>query len=224
MSASTAQLRLRGVCKRFQRRVILQDLDLDLAGGQFTLLRGANGAGKSTLLRIIAGLEKPQRGHISLDQHAAANWSRAKGDLLRAVVYLHQHPYLFDGTVLHNLNYPRQANPRERAQRIRAALDWAGLAPLARRAVHGLSGGERQRVALARAWLRRPRILLLDEPTANLDAASRGRCLDMMRQLRDQGLCLLAAGHDPQHFGDLPQRVLLLQEGRLETLPVSRAP
>ena len=212
-------IRLQGVYKHFRQCPILEDLELEMTGGQCTLLRGANGAGKSTLLRIAAGLEKPERGRITLNRGTAASWSRARKALLQAVVYLHQHPYLFDGTVLRNLSYPLRNRPQERKPRIQEALDWAGLGHLADRKVQGLSGGERQRVALARAWLCRPQIMLLDEPTANLDSESRGRCLHMMRQLRDQGICLLIASHDPQHFGDLTQRTLLLQNGRLHPPP-----
>lgn len=211
----TIRLRLQGICKRFRRNQVLDGVDLEIQGGECALLRGANGAGKSTLLRILAGLEKPERGRITLDQGPPQSWSRAKGELLRATVYLHQHPYLFDGTVQRNLNYPHPTESRARNQKMREALDWADLGHLADRNVHGLSGGERQRVALARAWLCNLRILLLDEPTANLDAASRCRCLHMMRRLRDRGVGLLIAGHDPQHFGDLAQRALLLENGRL---------
>ena len=212
-------IRLQGIDKRFRHRPILQDLELDMVGGECALLRGANGAGKSTLLRIIAGLEKPERGRVSLNRGAAENWSRARKALLQAVVYLHQNPYLFDGTVLRNLGYPLRDPPRERKQRLQEALNWADLDHLAARKVQGLSGGERQRVALARAWLCRPRILLLDEPTANLDSESRSRCLEMMRQMRDQEICLLIASHDPQHFGDLAQRTLRLENGRLHSSP-----
>ena len=208
-------IRLQGVHKHFRRRQVIQDLELELEGGQCTLLRGVNGAGKSTLLRMIAGLEKPDRARVTLHRGLTKSWAHSRKQLLQTVVYLHQHPYLFHGTVLRNLQYPRQNTPRERKIRIREALEWAGLKHLAERNVHGLSGGERQRVALARAWLRSPRVMLLDEPTANLDTDSRGRCLAMMRQLREQGMCLLIASHDPQHFGSLAQRTLILENGAI---------
>ena len=98
---------------------------------------------------------------------------------------------------------------------MRQGLDWSGLSAVAEQAVHQLSGGERQRVALARAWLRRPRVMLLDEPTTNMDADCRCRTIELLQALKKEGLALMVATHDPLHFAEIADRTLHLVDGQL---------
>jgi tungstate transport system ATP-binding protein len=217
--------------KRFGRREVLSDIALKLHPGHCLLLSGPNGTGKTTLLRILAGLEKPDRCRIECGK-GPLSWSRSRRMLHEQVLYLHQHPYMFDGSVRYNLAYalPRSVAKMRREELIDRAISWAGLAHLDETPAKHLSGGERQRVSLARAWLRQPRILLLDEPTANLDQEARQSTLQLLAPLKEAGISLLLASHDPRHFTSLVDSWLQLRDGKLlqaETVrivPVSEAP
>jgi len=206
--------------KHFAGRRILRGVNLRVSSGECQLLCGENGAGKSTLLRILAGMEAPNAGLVT-DDHGQLRWRRARRQLLRDVIYLHQHPYLFEGTVEYNLRYPVRGSRIQRSQLVRKGLEWSGLTDLADQPVHNLSGGERQRVALARAWLRHPRVMLLDEPTTNMDSACRRRTVDLLQTLRDSGVALIIATHDPMHFATLADRVWHLADGRLDEEPAA---
>ncbi len=209
-----SQLLFNGIHKRFGRRCILEDVAVSLTAGECVLLCGRNGAGKSTLLRILAGMEKPDRAEVVVDG-TVGNWGRARKRLLADCIFLHQQPYLFEGSVRRNLAYPLHGPRPAREARIREGLAWSGLAALAEQPVHQLSGGERQRVALVRAWLRGPDFMLLDEPTTNMDAGCRQRTVELLRELKRQGMALLVATHDPQSFMGVADRMLLLNDGRL---------
>jgi tungstate transport system ATP-binding protein len=124
---------------------------------------------------------------------------------------------MFDGSVRYNLGYAlgRDLDKPSRSRLLDEAIGWAGLEQLTDTHAKLLSGGERQRVSLARAWLRNPPILLLDEPTANLDQEARERTLELLKSLKEQGIALLLASHDPLHFTALIDRHLHLYEGHL---------
>ncbi len=208
-------LQLRELSLHYGARRLFDGLALDLLPGRCRLLVGDNGAGKSSLLRVIAGLQ-PARSIRLLDP-PARHPRRAARLLRQRVTYLHQHPYVFRGSVLANLRLalPRGLGRATRRARLVEALHWAGLEPLAHAEAIRLSGGERQRLALARAWLRGTPFLLLDEPTANLDAASRARMLALLDALLGEGRGLLIATHDPQHFPAFRHDRLRLADGRL---------
>lgn len=211
--------------KSFGRRVILDSVTMPFAPGECLLLSGDNGAGKTTLLRILGGIEKPDHALVQIDG-ALKPWKKARRRIQQEVMYLHQQPYLFDGNVEYNLGYalPRGSNRRENQLLVQQALAWAGLQGLARIPARCLSGGERQRIALARAWLRAPGLLLLDEPTSNMDQRARKRTLDLLGQLKHSGMALLIASHDPHHFSGLANRRLRLHNGHLVTVAGSGAP
>lgn len=218
------QLCFTDIQKRFGHRRILNGTDLVLASGQCSLLCGPNGAGKSTLLRICAGLEKPDQGQVDIGS-GNQSWKRCRPALQAKTVYLHQQPYMFDGSVIQNLGYAlsrRLPKPR-RKQLISEALAWADLESIATTSAKTLSGGERQRVAIARAWLHQPTVMLLDEPTANLDQEARQRTLQLLHSLKGQGIALLVASHDPKHFYSLTNTWLQLTAGRIESLVADTA-
>lgn len=195
----------RQICKRFGKLAVLENTSLDLRGGHCTLITGENGAGKTTLLRIMAGLEKPNRGEITIDSGVSRTWRQSRKQLLQSIMYLHQQPYMLSGSLYRNLDYTAKLNPSilDRNSSIDKALHWAGLEAIAEQSANSLSGGQKQRIALARARLRSPQMLLLDEPTANLDQESRTRTLAMLKEFRDSGMGLCIVSHDPEIFGKL---------------------
>ncbi len=213
---SSRILNVESLDKRFDSRQVLRSVAFELHAGEAILLCGPNGAGKSTLLRILAGLERPDHCRLDLGR-GPQSWRRSKEQLFTSTLYLHQHPYMFDGSVRYNLAYalPRNLRGQARHDLIDRAMAWAGLEHLQETPSKSLSGGERQRVSLARAWLRKPRILLLDEPTANLDHASRQRVQELLAPLKEAGMSLIIASHDVHHFASLADRSLHLHEGRL---------
>ena len=213
------QLCFTDIQKRFGHRQILTGTDLVVSSGHCSLLSGPNGAGKSTLLRICAGLEKPDQGQVDIGK-GNVSWRRCRHTLQAKTVYLHQQPYMFDGSVIQNLAYalPRWIPQPKRIQLISKALAWAELESIATSPAKTLSGGERQRVAIARAWLREPTVMFLDEPTTNMDQDARQRTVLLLRSLKEQGIALLVASHDPKHFYSLTNTWLHLSAGRIETL------
>ncbi|EIJ34832.1 ABC transporter ATP-binding protein [Thiothrix nivea] len=213
------ELHFLNIRKRFRLNTILDGLELSLCAGRCTLLTGDNGAGKTTLLRILGGFEKPDNFQVDTG-FCVLNWRQYRKTLQGSVLYLHQQPYMFEGSVRANLAYalPHALPKSEQVERIRMALHWGGLERIADAPAKQLSGGECQRVALARAWLRQPGILLLDEPTANMDKEARLRTVSLLRQLRDEGKTLLIASHDPDYFSSLVNDHLHLHTGKLQAV------
>ena len=191
---------MRALDKRFGERVLFENAGFELEAGNGYVLTGPNGSGKTTLLRIAAGLEPADRGELAFrDQPAAARdypeaWRRE-------VVYVHQQPYLFHTTIENNLEYGlarRGAAPAASRHRVQEALEWAGLADRRDVPPQKLSGGEKQRVALARARVLNPTLLLLDEPTANLDGDARRQVLELVTALCIDNHTVVVASHDPE--------------------------
>ena len=211
------EMKIDHLYKKFGQRTLLDGVQITLRGGQCQLLSGANGAGKTTLLRIIAGLDKPDSSTIDMGS-GPKKWERCRSLLHSRVIYLHQHPYMFDGTVKYNLGYalPRGLDRKTGIDRIEYALHWADLHRHANTPAKSLSGGERQRVALARAWLSTPRVLLLDEPTVNMDKESCLWTLKLLRSLKTDGIALVVVSHDPVLFYGLLDSHLHLVNGQLE--------
>lgn len=207
----------RGISKRFGKTRVLEDSALSLRSSDGIVITGENGSGKTTLLRIIAGLEKPERCSVSFDGADSEPWRRVRKRLLKSVMYLHQQPYMLDGGTRRNLEYAAKLNPAivDRDGAVRRALQWAGLERIAAQTASSLSGGQKQRVALARARLRGPQILLLDEPTANLDSDSRGRTLQMLSEFRDGGTAVVIVTHDPANFSRVASEHLHLEDQRI---------
>ena len=166
--------------------------------GEAFVITGDNGSGKTTLLRILAGLEPGEIAGFKF-RGAQLVHGRLPEDVRHDIVYVHQHPYLFHTTVAHNIGYglaARGVSAAERRPLAEEAIAWAGVGHLRAARPQQLSGGEKQRVALARAKVLKPRLFLLDEPTANLDGEARAQTIELIRQLvRDNGSLLIAC-HD----------------------------
>lgn len=200
MSAAHALLTLESLRKYFGDRLILDIGSLELERGRSYLITGSNGAGKTTLLRILSGLEPAEIRAFSFEGLPVPG-NEIVQRLAPHVIYLHQQPYLFATSVASNIAYGLKANgvPRHMHQTLVAdALKWAGVEHVAHVSPQKLSGGEKQRVALARAKVLNPDILLLDEPTANLDEGARLQVNQLIRQMCDNNHCVVIATHDPE--------------------------
>ncbi len=189
---------------------------LELQQGKIHLLTGANGAGKSTLLKILACLIQPQQGSmVFFDQPVSA--FRSEQQLLRRQITLvEQAPYLFSGTVFSNLAYGlkiRGIKCSAQHRRIATVLEQVGLPSFSDRQVTELSGGEVQRVALARALVLNPVVLLLDEPTANIDHASLPEFEQLLQQLVAGGTTVVMSTHDPAQAERVAGNFISLENG-----------
>ena len=214
-------LRLTGVGKRFTSgRELFRELSLTLAPGELVALLGESGVGKSTLLNLIAGLEPADAGEIwldgqpmhRLDAEAAARLRRgALGFVFQA---FHLIPHL---SARHNVAVPMLLVGAPESQALQRAAELLALVGLAGRESslpRELSGGEQQRVALARALVHRPRLLLADEPTGNLDPGTAGSALALMRrQIRESGAAMLMVTHSEQAAAITDRRYRLGPEG-----------
>lgn len=201
-------------------KAILRNTNIELKGGKCILLTGKNGSGKSTLLRILAGILKPDSTIINTGLESLP-WHKANKLIRQQIMYLYQEPYMFDGSVTRNLEYAidgqknGKENRKNSADKIQQALKWANLEHRANTSAKCLSGGERQRVALAQAWLKQPSVLLLDEPTANMDEESRQATANLLRKFKDAGTALLIASHDIKHFYQTMDQHLQLENGTI---------
>lgn len=201
---------LQGLTKRYGEREVLQSLNLDIAAGEFVAIVGRSGCGKSTLLRLLAGLETPTAGTISLDRNALHDTH----DSLRLMF---QDARLLPWkTVADNVALGLPGSARERRTAALAALADVGLTDRADEWPSRLSGGQRQRVALARALIHKPRLLLLDEPLGALDALTRIEMHVLIERLwQAQGFTALLVTHDVSEAIALADRVLLIEDGEL---------
>jgi cell division transport system ATP-binding protein len=198
----------------------LRDVTFTLQAGEFAFVTGHSGAGKSTLLKLIPAIERPTSGSVIVNGQNVGALKRAALPYLRRNLGLvfQDQKLLFDRTVYDNVMLPLALSgqpPREAAKRVRAALDKVGLLARERANPIQLSGGEQQRLAIARAVVNRPAVLVADEPTANLDADSAARILDIFVSFHQVGVTLLIATHDQTLIQRYGKRVLRLAAGRL---------
>ena len=190
-------LNVQGLRKSFGERLLFDIPQLTLDRGESYIVTGSNGAGKTTLLRILAGLEQADMSSYVFDGRKLGPPEIVT--LAPAIIYMHQHPYLFHSSVAANIAYGLKGqglSKTEIVRRIEAEMAWAGLETVAKVPPSRLSGGEKQRVALARARVLKPRLLLLDEPTANLDLSARRQVVELIAHMGDEDNCVLVATHD----------------------------
>jgi putative ABC transport system ATP-binding protein len=224
-------LQLDAITKRYRpdSAAVLDRLQLQLAAGEYLAIMGESGSGKSTLLNLIAGLDRPDSGRMlfegtdlsTLDDDALTRWRRANiGFVFQA---FHVLPYL---TVLQNVALPLDllgVRDPQRHERACQLLQSCGIAALAPRYARELSGGELQRIAIARALVHRPRLVLADEPTGNLDARTAQQILSLLReQLRTSGASAILITHSAA-AARTADRILQLEAGQLEPAAVAAA-
>ncbi|GAC1303610.1 MAG: ABC transporter ATP-binding protein [Steroidobacteraceae bacterium] len=227
--ADSAVLRLENLSKRYSpdRPPILECLQLELHKGEYLAVMGESGVGKSTLLNVLAGLDQPDSGRVLLD---GVDLSILNDDAItllrrRAVGFVfqafHVLPYL---SVEQNVALPLDLlGVREplRSRRAREMLAAVGLAGLSKRFARELSGGEMQRIAIARALIHRPRLVLADEPTGNLDPRSAAQTLGLLRaQVKEHAGAGILITHS-RTAADTADRIAVLDAGTLKPLPPS---
>ncbi len=209
--------RIRDLSKQYDGRCVLEIPDLDIQAGEAFALVGPSGAGKSTLLRLLNFLERPTSGYIEFRSKQYRPDTEMPLELRRRVTTVFQRPVLFDRTVLDNISYGLQLRRTSHTSNtLHDVLEQVGLQPLSRQRARTLSGGEAQRVALARAMVLQPDVLLLDEPTANLDPYNVGLIEDIVRDLNQvHGTTLVLVTHNVFQARRLAHRVALLLEGKV---------
>jgi iron(III) transport system ATP-binding protein len=216
MRVSPADLVVVGVHKAFGANAVLRGVDLTVPAGAFVAILGPSGSGKTTLLRTIAGFERPDEGSILLGEDILDDRDVYVAPEHRHIGYVSQNGSLFPHlTVAANVRFglPRQ---RRHSHEVDHLLDIVGLEPFARRYPHELSGGQQQRVALARALAVEPRIILLDEPFASLDASARIEVRsDVQHILRHVGATAILVTHDQDEALSLADSVAVIREGRI---------
>ncbi|MBV0892374.1 ABC transporter ATP-binding protein [Paracoccus sp. Z118] len=214
-------IRFHQITRRFGATRAVDDLSARFGSGRFVALLGPSGCGKTTLLRLIAGLERPDAGQIWLGGDEVAGPSRFTPPEARRLGMVFQSYALWPHmTVAGNVGFGLYRMPRaERERRVAEALHMVGLDHLAARRPHELSGGQRQRVALARSLAARPRILLLDEPLANLDAHLRQSMLAEFRRIHGStGCTMVFVTHDQNEAMAVADTVGVMDGGRLEQI------
>jgi putative ABC transport system ATP-binding protein len=224
--AEPAVLRLENLTKRYRsdRPPVFEDLNLELAGGEYVAVMGESGVGKSTLLNLLAGLDSPDSGRVRLlglevsamdDDATTLLRRRAVGFVFQA---FHVLPYL---TVEQNIALPLEllgVAAAERSRRTAEMMEAVGVAALKRRYARELSGGEVQRIAIARALVHKPRLVLADEPTGNLDPRSAAQILSLLRaQIKANSAAGLLITHS-RTAADTADRILMLDGRGLHAL------
>jgi sulfate/thiosulfate transport system ATP-binding protein len=208
---------INSVSKRFGDFTALEDVTLEVPEGSLTALLGPSGSGKSTLLRIVAGLEQPDAGSISIDGGDVT----AARPQDRCVGFVFQHYAAFThmsvrDNVAFGLEIRKRPKPEVRA-RVDELLALVGLTQWSQQRPHQLSGGQRQRMALARALAVEPRVLLLDEPFGALDANVRAELRQWLRRLHDErGVTTVLVTHDQEEAMEVADRIAVMNAGQIE--------
>ncbi|WP_022852524.1 cell division ATP-binding protein FtsE [Thermodesulfatator atlanticus] len=214
-------LRLERVSKVYEPNIkALDEITFSVAKGEFVFITGPSGSGKSTLLNLIFRAEKPTSGEIYFEGRPLSSFSRKEIPYLRRKIgFVFQDFKLLENrSVFENiaLSLEIQGVPEgEIRHRVLRLIKRLGLSGKEAQPVRQLSGGEKQRVALARAVINRPRLLLADEPTGNLDARRTEEVMEIFEDLNAEGTTIILATHDEALFVDRHRRVLVLDEGRL---------
>ena len=208
---------LQNVTKRFGNATAVHDVSLEVYEGEFFALLGPSGCGKTTLLRMLAGFEVPTEGSIAIDGRDVTHLAPNKRPLNMVFQSYAIFPHM---SVAENVAYGLKIEklpPAERAQRVEAALAQVQLQHLAQRRPDQLSGGQRQRVALARALVKRPRVILLDEPLSALDAKLRDQMRSELTGLQQQvGITFVMVTHDQDEALAMADRCAVMDRGALQ--------
>ena len=223
MADRSRLLSIRNVAKHFGKNVVLRDISLDVAEGEFLTILGESGSGKTTLLRIIAGFETASAGEVWMGEEQLDRQPPYR----RRVNTVFQHYALFPHlTVEQNVAYGLRVAKRPEAEivsRVGEALEKVKMSAHAKSKPSKISGGQQQRIALARALVNRPRLLLLDEPLSALDANLRRQMQVELKSLqREVGISFIFVTHDQEEAMVMSDRIALLRSGELEQVATPR--
>jgi putrescine transport system ATP-binding protein len=211
-----SSLRLENVTKRFGNVTALNDVSLEIEDGEFFAVLGPPGAGKTTLLRTIVGLEKPESGDVYADDERITDVYPGDRDIAIMFQNLALYP---DKTVFGNLAFPlkqRKLPKNEIRERVADALNLVQMSKYAKRKPHQLSGGQQQRVALARSLVKRPKLLLLDEPMSALDKKIRQKTqLELVNIIEKVDVTCVMVTHDQEEAMTMASRLAVMSEGRI---------
>jgi tungstate transport system ATP-binding protein len=211
-----ALLELRDLNKCYGQAEILSDINLNAEKGSIIALIGPTGSGKTTLLRIIDLLDKPTSGQLIFDGIDLTGKSeKEKLKIRRRMAMVFQKPVMFRSNVLDNVRYGLKVRGLNSKDKAINALKFVGLSDYESRDANTLSGGEMQRLALARAIVVEPELLLLDEPTANLDPKSSSKIEELILDLALQGITIIMATHNMAQCRRLANKVAVLVQGKI---------
>ncbi|MDA0680007.1 MAG: cell division ATP-binding protein FtsE [Proteobacteria bacterium] len=214
-------IRIENVCKRYPGgHDALNGLSLHVEKGEMVFVTGHSGAGKSTLLRLIALIDRPTSGHVIVDGQDTRRVTRRKIPAYRRQIGMvfQDHKLLYDRPVFDNVALPlviAGLTHREAGRKVRAALDQVSLLSKEKQSPETLSSGEQQRVGIARAIVSRPKVLIADEPTGNLDPDLSLEVMRIFRRFNEVGVTLLIASHDIALIDQLGCRRIALADGSL---------
>ncbi|AZQ65403.1 ABC transporter ATP-binding protein [Flammeovirga pectinis] len=219
-------IEIKNVTKRFPvgetEFTALSNIKLDIKKGEFTGLIGPSGSGKTTLLNLVGALDEPSEGEILISGKNVA----AKSDEESAQLRNEHIGFIFQSynllpvyTIFENVEFPlllQKQSKGERKAAVMQALEWVGLADIANKKPSQISGGQAQRVAIARSIVKKPDIVLADEPTANLDSTNAYKIMDILKKLnKDLGITFVFSSHDTKVIEYL-SRVISLEDGKVK--------
>ncbi len=209
---------LKDISKTFGGVTAIHELTLEIKKGEFFSLLGPSGCGKTTILRLIAGLERPDKGNITIGERVVAGAEWVPPEKRRIGLVFQDYALFPHMTVFKNIAFGLTGcSKNELKQKVTNMLDIVGLSDMANRYPHELSGGQQQRIALARALATSPQVMLLDEPFSNLDADLRMELrTETRRILKEKGTTTILVTHDQEEAFSLSDRVGVLNNGRLE--------
>ncbi|MFZ5392567.1 MAG: cell division ATP-binding protein FtsE [Patescibacteria group bacterium] len=213
-------IRLDHVYKKYENNLVLEDINLSVSEGNFVSLVGPSGAGKSTLIRLLIAEEKPSRGQIYVRGFDIAKLY--KGDIpfyRRGLgVIFQDFKLLPQKTVFENVAFALEVCDRTNAtikNRVPQILDMVGLSTRSNNLSHKLSAGEMQRVAIARALVNKPKLLIADEPTGNLDPVNSWEIMQLLLKINSLGTTVFLATHDREIVNSLKKRVVTIENGKI---------
>lgn len=201
---------------------VISKINLQITSGEFVAIMGSSGSGKSTLLHLAGLLDRPTKGKIFFHQEEVSKLSSKRLTMLRnkSVGFVFQSFHLLARqSVWKNVSLPllySTESAATRKKKVLQAIEQVGLTAFAKRKTIALSGGQKQKTAIARAIVNRPDVLLADEPTGNLDRASREEVKAIFTKLHKEGTTILLVTHDPE-VAMIAQRVLIMKDGLLQT-------
>ena len=207
-------IQLKNVTKKFGDQMVIDDLNLSIEDGSFTVLVGPSGCGKSTTLRMITGLDEPTSGDINIDGKKINDLTPGKRDIAMVFQNYALYPTM---TVRENIEFGlenKKVPKEERKKRVQEICEVVGLTQYLDRKPATLSGGQRQRVALARAMVKQPKVFLMDEPLSNLDAKLRGQMrVELIGLHKKLGTTFVYVTHDQVEAMSMADDIVLMKDG-----------